>query len=176
MTLRSNPRILALYAVIPGVVALGLVALWLLGILVGLIALAAALALAWQLARMTRRQLATRIETLTDEILFTLHGDEKVVFPWEKIRLAGIATDEDLRPTRDTGARDTGARRTRAHAHARRLFVYNEEEDRMFAVTDEFEDLDGLAAELRTRTEFREISLASGETLKGRLKELLAEP
>jgi uncharacterized SAM-binding protein YcdF (DUF218 family) len=168
MTVRSNPRILAMYAVIPGVVALGLVALAFLGILFGLIALAAALVLAWQLARMTRRQLATRIETLTDEVLFTLYGDEKVVFPWEKIKLAGIATDEDTLPA--------GGSSRRRRGRTRRLFVYNEEADRMFAVTDEFENLEGLAAELRGRTRFREITLAHGETLKGRLKELLAEP
>ncbi len=58
----------------------------------------------------------------------------------------------------------------------RRLFIYNEAEDRMFAITDEFENLDGLAAELREKTDFRELVLHPGETLKDKLRELVGHP
>jgi hypothetical protein len=159
MTLRSNPRILFIYVLVPVLLAAGAGAIFLLGPLFGFLALAAAGFLVWQMLKLTRRQLATRVETLTDGILFVMHGEEKVSFPWEKIRIAGMAIEQD------------GKGRTRARD--RRLFVYNEQDDRMFALSGEFENLDSLANELREHTEFREIVLATGETLKSKLRELV---
>ncbi|MGA2973840.1 MAG: hypothetical protein ABSF77_00850 [Spirochaetia bacterium] len=161
ITLRSNPRILALYLLVPVILAAGIGALFLLGILFGLIALAAALFIGWSMVKLTRRQLATRIETLTDQILFVLHGDERIAYPWDALRIAGIAHEQ-----REDGRKRRGDRR---------LFIYNEQDDRMIALTDEFENLDGLAAELRTRTDFREITLVPGETLKEKLRELVGQ-
>jgi hypothetical protein len=99
------------------------------------------------------------VETLTDDILFRLHGEEKILIPWEKVRISGLAlvTDKTGTPVRKD----------------RRLFLYNEEEDRLLTITDEFENLDGLAAELRGKTDFRELVLAEGETLKQKLRELV---
>jgi hypothetical protein len=159
MTLRSNPRILLVYLLMPVLLAAGMGAIFLLGPLFGFVALAAAGFLVWQMLKLTRRQLATRVETLTDEILFVMHGEEKVSFPWEKIRIAGMAVEPDGKG--------------RMRARDRRLFVYNEQDDRMFALSGEFENLDGLAVELRARTEFREIVLATGETLEAKLRELV---
>jgi hypothetical protein len=159
MTLKSNPRILIIYLLMPVFPGLGIAAIFLLGPLFGIIALLAAAFLVWQMLKLTRRQLATRVETLTEEILFVMHGDEKVSFPWEKIRIAGFAVEQD------------GAGRMRTKE--RRLFIYNEENDKMFALNDEFENLDALAAELREHADFREIVLATGETLKGKLRELV---
>jgi hypothetical protein len=161
MTVRSNPRILFIYIFMAVLLIVGGAVLFLAGVIFGLIALAIALFFSWTLLRLTRRQLATRIETLTDEVLIIMQGDEKVLFPWEKIRIAGMATEEGERP--------------RGRRILRRLFIYNEQEDRMIAVTDEFENLDGLAAELREKTDFREIVLAPGETLKGKLRELVGQ-
>ena len=161
ITVRSNPRILVIYILMPVLLAAGAGAIFLLGIIFGFIALAAAGFLVWSMLKLTRRQLATRVQTFTDEILFVMHGDEKVSFPWEKIRIAGMAVEQD----------EKGRMRTKE----RRLFIYNEEDDKMFALNDEFENLDHLAAELRTRTEFREIVLATGETLKEKLRELVGQ-
>jgi hypothetical protein len=157
MTVRSNPRILIIYGSIP-VILLAAGAVFFFGALYGVIAIAVALFLSWNMLRLTRRQLAMRIETLSDEILFNM-PDEKVLFPWAKIRLAGVATDPG----------------ERARRHMRRLFVYNEQDDKMIAVTDEFENLDGLAAELRARTDFHELTLSPGETLKSRLRQLIGQ-
>jgi hypothetical protein len=157
ITVRSNPRILAILVVLPILIAGAIAAAVLVNPVVGLILLAVLLFVGWQMGKLLRRQLATRVETLTDEMLFLLHGEEKVLFPWEKIRLCGIALDEGQ------------------SAKKRRLFVYNEEADKMFTLTDEFENLDGLAAELRDRGDFREILLAPGETLKDKLRELIGQ-
>ena len=55
----------------------------------------------------------------------------------------------------------------------RKFFVYKEEGDVLFIIPDEFENFDGLAAEVKARATFHEISLQRGEELKGRLKALL---
>jgi hypothetical protein len=162
MTVRSNPRILIIYIFLPLVLAAGIAAPFVIGIFYGLIALAAALFFVWQLVKLTRRQLATRIETLTDEILFTVHGDEKIAFPWDQIRISGVALTAD----------DTGTPRKKE----RRLFIYSEANDKMFAVTDEFANLDALADELRAKTDFHDIVLSPGETLKDRLREIVGHP
>ncbi len=162
MTVRSNPRILFVYIVLPVVIALGIAAPFVLGVLYGLVALAAALFFVWQFVRLTRRQLATRIETLTDEIVFRLHGDEKIVVDWKQVSIAGFATATDAAG--------------RSRRRDRRLFIYNETEDRLLSLTDEFENLDGLAAELRGKVDFRELVLAPGETLKDKLRELVGHP
>ncbi len=161
ITVRSNPRILIIYLLMPVLVALGIGAIFLLGALFGLIALGVAIFIVWSMLKLARRQLATRVETLTDEILFVMHGDEKVSFPWEKIRIAGLAVEQDAQ----------GRMRTKE----RRLFVYNEEDDKMFALNDEFEGLDNLAEELKSHADFRELVLVSGETLKGKLRELVGQ-
>ncbi len=159
ITVRSNPRILIVYVVLPLILAAGVGAPFVIGPLLGIIAFAAAAFFAWQLLKLTRRQLATRIETLTDEVVFHLHGDEKIVFAWDEVRIAGMALTSD-----DSG---TPLRK------GRRVFLYNEKADKMFAVTDEFAGLDTLAAELRGKTEYHEIVLAPGETLKDRLREIV---
>jgi hypothetical protein len=161
MTVFSNPRILAGIAAALILLGAGVAALLLLGLFAGLIALAAALFVDWSLLRLLRRQLATRIETLTDQVLFTLAGNETVCFPWEKIRFAGSATSAD---TRGRGRRGDA-----------QLFVYNEQDDRMISIPSEYENVDALAAELRSRTDFRELSLGRGETLKDKLRELIGQ-
>ncbi len=162
MTVRSNPRILLVYIILPVVIGLGIAAPFVIGVLYGLVALAAALFFAWQIVRLTRRQLATRIETLTDEIVFRLHGDEKVVLAWKQVRVAGLAASTDAAG--------------RSRRRDRRLFIYNETEDRLLTLTDEFENLDGLAAELREKVDFHELTLAPGETLKEKLREMVGHP
>ena len=161
MSVRSNPRLLLVYALAPIGVGLGVGAIFLLGPLFGLIVLALALFMAWSMLKFLRRQTSTRLETLTDEIVFTLNDGDKVVYPWENIRVAGIAVEQD----------DAG----RPRARSRRLFLYNEQDDKMIALTDEFENLDALAAELRKKTDFREILLVPGETLKGKLREIVGQ-
>ena len=158
MTVRSNPRILVVVTVIPVILLVGIGLFFLLGVSYGLIALALALLTAWSVLRFIRRQLAARISTTEDQIVFTRRGGEEILFPWHKVRLSGIAIAEEPR--------------RRAPRNGRRLFVYNDQDDRLISVTDEFEDLDGLAAELRARTDFRDIALSRGETLNDKLREL----
>jgi hypothetical protein len=159
MTVRSNPRILVIYILVPLLVAGATSLVFVAGPVIGLIALAVVLFFAWNILKLTRRQLSTRIETLTDEVVFTLHGDEKVSFAWDEIRLTGMALNADNEGT--------------PLRKGRRLFIYREKDDKMFALTDEFEGLDQLAAELRGRTAFHEIVLSPAEALKDRLRELV---
>ena len=123
MTVRSNPRILVVVTVIPVILLVGIGMLFLLGVSYGLFAFALALLAAWSVLRFIRRQLAVRIETTENQIMFTRRGGQEILFPWTRVRLAGIA----------------------------------------------------LAAELRARTDFRDISLSRGETLNGKLRELAGQ-
>jgi hypothetical protein len=158
MTVRSNPRILVIVTVIPVILLAGIGMLVLLGMSYGLIALVLAMLAAWSVLRFIRYQLAACIETTEDQIVVTRRGGEKIHFPWNKVRLSGIATP--------------ATPRRRTPRNTRNLFVYNQQDDRLISVTDEFEDLDGLAAELRARTDFRNIALSRGETLNEKLREL----
>jgi uncharacterized membrane protein len=160
MTVRSNPRILIIFTVIPVIILVAVGLLFLLGALFGLLALAVAIFISWTILRFTRRQLSSRVETLADQIVFNLLGDETLSLPWAQVRVSGIATEPSAR---------------RRRGRERRLFVYDEQGDRMFALTDEFENLDGLAAELRQKTDFQEIALSPGETLKDRLLQLVGQ-
>jgi hypothetical protein len=161
MTVRSNPRILVVFTVVPVIILAAAGLLFLLGALFGLIALALGVFVSWTILRFTRRQLSSQVETLADQIVFNLLGDERLALPWKRVRAAGIATEPSARRRRE---RD------------RRLFVYDEQDDRMFALTDEFENLDDLAAELRQKTNFCEIELSPGEKLKDRLLQLIGRP
>jgi hypothetical protein len=161
ITPHAQPRLLVFYAIMALIVAAGAASILLVGPLIGLIILAASLFIAWSMLKVVRRQLSMRVETLTDEILFVQHGDEKLSFPWEKIFVAGFSHE-----TEGSG------RKRRA---VRRLFIYNEQDDRVISLTDEFECLDGLAAELREHAPFRELTLEEGQTLKERLRELVGQ-
>lgn len=155
ITLRSNPRLLFVYLFMPCALALGGVAFWLGGGLWGILILAGGALLAWALLKFTRRQLATRIESKEEGISFSLFGEETVEFPWASLRLAGLAQEEGR-----------GRR-------GRKLFVYREEGDKLFTIPDEFENFEALVAEVRGRTDFREISLGKTDTLKEKLREIL---
>ena len=155
ITVRSNPRILALFIVLPAIVAAGVAMIYLLGAAIGLAALAFAIYFAYMLGKMGLQQLRTRIKTDDDGIVFTLHNGQKAEFPWTSITLAGISVEPEKRGTLE------------------RLFVYRGDSDRLMAVTREFENFDGLAAEVRAKVELRNVTLASGEGLKAKLKSLL---
>jgi hypothetical protein len=161
MTVSSNPRILAAIVMALVLIAAGIGVFFLLGLVAGLIAMAAALFVDWSVLRLLRRQLATRIETKPDMILFTLAGNETVSFPWEKISFAGSVTGAD---TRGRGRRG-----------APRLFIYDEPDDRMMSISGEYENVDALEAELRERTDFRDLTLDSDETLKDKLRQLIGQ-
>jgi hypothetical protein len=158
VTVRSNPRILVIITVIPVILLSGIGMLALLGALYGLIALALALLAAWGVLRILQRQLAARIETTGSAIAITRRGGQEILFPWNRVGLSGFVVAD--------------APRRRTARSERTLFLYDPHDDRLVTVADEFEDLDGLAAELRARTDFRDIALSRGERLSGKLREL----
>jgi hypothetical protein len=175
MTVASNPRILAAFAMAIVLLGAGVGALFVLGFVVGLIAMAAVLFVDWTLLRLVRRQLATRIETTDESITFTLVGAETVPFPWEKIRVSGTVTASDTRGRSSDKRGRSSVTRGRGRHRDARLFVYNETDDRMISIPAEYENIDALEAELRSRTDFRELTLDRGETLKDKLRELVGQ-
>jgi hypothetical protein len=158
ITPASNPRIYLIFLMMPASAGAAVAAFYFMGLVPGIVAVVAAFLVCRTLYTFVRRQLASRIETREDGISFNLHGDESVHFAWNNIRLAGTAVEPGRLISR------------------RRLFVYKEEGDVLFLIPDEFENFDGLAAEVRAHTKFNEIDLMRGEDLRGRLKTLLESP
>jgi hypothetical protein len=154
ITFLSNPRLIPASLLMPLSIAAGIALFLIFGLLIGIVALAAGVFFCYSMVKFLARQLASRVETGEDGIRFTFFGEETLTFPWEKIRLAGIAEE-------------AGARK--------RLFAYSDDADRFVAIPDEFQGFDGLVAEVRSRTAFQEITLSSGETLKEKLKALLGQ-
>jgi hypothetical protein len=155
ITLKSNPRLLFVYLFIPCALAVGGLAFWMGGGLWGILVLAGGGLIAWTLLKFTRRQLATRIEAGEEGLSISLYGEERFTYPWASLRVAGIAEE--------AGKGKRG----------RKLFIYREEGDKLFTIPDEFENFETLVAEVRGRTDFREIRLEKTDTLKDRLREIL---
>lgn len=160
MTLLSNPRLAIVWLMLPVILAAGAATIALLGLWpIGLISLVAALYIVWTLAKVVRRQMRTRIHVGDDGVRFDLYGEETLSYQWTEVKLAGLAIEEGKRGRR-----------------ARKLFLYKEEGDRLMSVPDEFERFDELVSEVRSRAHaFRDLTIASGETLKGELRRLLLE-
>jgi len=158
MTVRSNPRLLVVFLLLPVILAAGIAVIPLMGPFYGVAATALALLLAWQLYKIVRRQLRTTITVDEDGARFNLYGEETMSFPWPAVRLAGLAVEPGKRGRR-----------------ARRLFFYKEEGDRLMVVPDEFErfaDLEALVR--RLAASFHEVTLEAGEPLKDKLRPLVA--
>ncbi len=157
MTLLSNPRLAVFALALPALLAVGIVVFPLMGPIYGIVATGIAAFVDWTMLKILRRQMKTTI-TIDDEgVRFNLYGEEKVGFTWSEIALVGLAVEQGRRGPR-----------------ARQLFFYKEDGDRLMVVPAEFDRFADLEAETRRcGTGFRDITLATGETLKGRLRPLL---
>jgi hypothetical protein len=157
ITVKSNPRLLLIFAIMLLLAGAAAAAFPLFGRWVGILACAAAFVVCRVMFRFVKGQLASRIETRTEGISFNLGGEDPRFIGWEEIRMAGIAEE----PGR--------------FAPQKRLFIYKEDGDTLFVIPEEFAGFDGLAAEVREKTLFHDITLARGEPLKERLKVLLEQ-
>jgi hypothetical protein len=157
MTLRSNPRLAVFALALPALLAVGIAVFPLMGPLYGIMAFAVAAFVDWTMLKILRRQMKTTVTVDDEGARFNLYGEEKVGFAWSEIALVGLAIEQGRRGPR-----------------ARQLFFYKEDGDRLMVVPAEFERFADLEAETRRyATGFRDIVLATGETLKNKLRPLL---
>ena len=102
--------------------------------------------------RFFRNHLKSWVETTDTELKCRMPDGELLNFSWDKVTTAGYFTQERGRPF---------------------LFVYREEEDKLVSIPEEYSEFETLYSQIKERTPFKELSLARGETIQERLKEML---
>jgi hypothetical protein len=132
--------------------AVGILLLIFAGVFLGIIALAGAAYLDYTTLRFFRNNLKSWVETTDAELKCQMPDGELLVFSWDGVTAAGIFTQERGRPF---------------------LFVYREEGDKLVTIPKEYSDFETLYSQIKERTPFQELSLARGETIQERLKEML---
>ena len=152
ITVASNPRMLIFFVILVALPAVGILLMIFAGMLIGIIALAAAAYLDYTMFRSVRNHLKSWVETSAAELKCQMPDGELLVFPWNTVTTAGYCQQEQGRPF---------------------LFVYREEGDKLVTIPKEYADFNALFSEIRERTPFQEISLRKGETIEDRLKEIL---
>ena len=150
--IKSHLKIILLYTAFLAVLALALFLVIKGDTLIGIIIFAAAGYVVFILTRSLIRELKSNVNTGEKEISFNLYGEEDIVFPWNTITSAGECSYKD--------------------GH-RSLFVYNADDDRFIEIPDHISNFNRLKEELRIKTDFIEITLKEGETLKDALKKVL---
>jgi hypothetical protein len=160
MTLLSNPRLAVFGLILPVLLAAGIAMFFLLGPVYGIVATGIAAFVDWTMLKILRRQLRTTVTVDGDGARFDLYGEERIDIPWPEATLVGLAVEQG-----------------KPGLQARRLFFYTEGVDRLMVVPTDFDRFEDLVEETRRRAPaFRDIALAPGETLKERLRSLIAPP
>jgi hypothetical protein len=154
ITVRSNPRLLAVPLVVLGLVGLA-VALLTASPVLGVIALALVGYITYILIRFIRKQLRCSVEVVEDGVSLDLYGEEKLHMTWEEMSHRGTATDAKRRRT---------------------LFLYREDADKLLIVPDEFERFDALLAEVGRHGGMLDFALEEGETVQDRLRQIVGGP
>ena len=149
MTLTSNPRLILFILLLAGLPAAGVLLIIFAGVLIGVIALAAAAYLDYTVLRFFKNHLKSWVETNEQALSCQMPDGDLLSFPWGSITIAGYATQE------------------RGHSF---LFVYDEQADKLVIIPKEYSDFDALHEAIRARTPYRELSLSLGETIQERLK------
>ncbi len=153
MTVTSNPRILILGIVVLAMFGVAVLGFVLLSLAFGLIFLAVAVYLSYQLLKFARSHLASRIRTGDDGIAFDLPTNEHEEFAWGDITLSGSCT-----PTRGKPF----------------SFVYCEGKDRLITIPREYTDFEALTAAIeRQAPAFERFHLGPGVTIHEKLRERL---
>lgn len=150
--IKSHLKIISLYTAFLAVAVLSLFLIIKGNHIIGILILAAAAYVVFILTRSLKRELKSNVETGDNWISFNLYGEENLVFPWDTITSAGKCKYLDGHES---------------------LFVYNEKDDRFIEIPDHISDFTRLKEELQSKTNFIEVVLKKGESLKDALKGLL---
>jgi hypothetical protein len=150
ITFKSNPRMILLVLLMV-LAAAFVVFLFAIGSsIAGFISLVVIGYLEFQVGRHLNGQLTSSVVTNDEGVTVQHAGIGIRTFSWEDISRAGYAVP-----------------RTKRERPV--VFIYNEEDDRLITIPDEFENFRSLMTEVRRRTDFEDIVLAPGETLETRL-------
>lgn len=157
ITYRTNPRLYLLTGLSILLLLGGLIALAFLGILIGGIILAVTGFIAYNLFKFLRSVLKSNVNTYDDGLTFTLSSGKKERFQWKNITHLGKCRDPKGKES---------------------LFIYQEDEDRFIAVTEEFTDFAELEKEIKEHTDipFQKHDLEEKESIQDYLRKLVDIP
>lgn len=160
ITLRSHPRLLLLVLLGLALIGAAVLAMLFLGLLTGVLALAAAAYLVYLPARFLISHLQSWVETTDRGLRCRLSDGELLDLPWASVTVAGRAVPS-AKPSR------------KPPEGPPILFVYCEPQDRLLRVPDEYSGFAGLEDRLRRCTRFHEIALEPGESIEERIRRLI---
>ncbi len=155
VSVRSNPRILMLFLVIPALPLIGVLLTVFVDRLIGIIGLAVGAYLSYHLAKFLSSHLRSYIETTDDRLKCRTTVNEDIELEWSSISHAGQCYPEK---------------------GADYLFVYSKDNDRLLTIPREYAGYERLRDEIRDRVGsgvFRELALTAEESIKDRLKVIL---
>ena len=156
ITLRSNPRLLFFWLFII-VVSLGGIVLFLsLRGIGGVIALLGAGFVTYQFVKFIIPHLRSRIETTAQGITCVRPGSTDIAFRWQEITHAGLVSQP---------------------SHKLSIFLYNEEEDQLALIPEEFSDFQELLMTVKDHTSVQDIRLEKTDSIQEWLRrQLHVEP
>jgi hypothetical protein len=143
---------IVLFLIVVALPAAGILLLIFAGAVVGIIALAAAAYLDYSMLRFFRNHMKSWVETNDSKLRCQMPDGELLVFSWDQVTAAGYCIQEKGRPF---------------------LFVYREQGDKLVTIPREYGDFQALYDTVERRTDFQQLSLARGETIQERLKQIL---
>lgn len=155
MTVRSNPRIVMLFAIIAAMGAATVLGFIFLSTLYGVIFLAVAIFLSYRFLRFARSHMRSSLWTDDEGITFHMPTGDDEHFDWDELSHAGYCSQAKGRPF---------------------AFVYSSDRDRLITVPREYEHFEELLAELSERVEYTTFDLGPGVTIHEKLRELLGLP
>ncbi len=149
MTVRSNPRLILLGLLLIALPLFGLILLFTITGIGGIIGLLASGFITYQVAKFMIPQVRTRIETDEGGIMCSRPDSDTVDFRWSEVTHAGFVRQKSEKPS---------------------IFLYNEKEDRLTIIPQEFSDFDQLLARVKQQTPFQEIRLDATDSIHGWLR------
>jgi hypothetical protein len=155
ITLTSNPKIILLIVVTIALPVVGVLSFFVFPIIMSVIIAAAGFYFAYHLVKFLISTLGSHITTREDGVLFHISRNDDVDYSWDAITHAGLCASDKKRRT---------------------LYVYQEDEDKLVTVPNDYDRFDELIGELRAHVEVPEARLAEGETVRDHLRRLIGLP
>jgi hypothetical protein len=153
ITLSSNPKMIVFIGMLLAFLAAGALLIIFVNPLIGIIVVALALYISYNMYKVLRDQFKSRITTDESTIHFLLPGNEEYTFKWEDVTHSGLFVHSGKKK--------------------RQLFLYREPEDKLIAIPDEFTDFEALIDILRQKTPFRTLEQQGKEDLNEALKKIV---
>ena len=154
VSLRSNPR-LNLLLVVVGLVSLtAIVVFAAFGVLAGVVALAVAVYIDYQLIKFLKLQLASLVDVSEDGLHCITSAGETLDFPWDSVTHAGVCM---------------------SRRHHKTIFLYDEPEDKLVTIPHSFGSIDNLETEISSHIQLAQYTLVADETVRDRIRSLISD-